>query len=203
MIEDIFRVQDFAAHEPWLAHLIPDHGKLAFDIGANTGIYAQELARRFEKVIACEPAVESFEHLEACEEPEIVALNVAVAGQDGELETWVEEAPMRSGQLVCKGSGHELRPRMVPCRTLDSLAAEYGPPEFVKIDTEGFELHVLEGADTTLREHRPQLLVEVHGHFALGSRESACEKLLSKYGYSEQIIEHPDAWEDYYWLAAR
>ncbi len=36
------------------------------------------------------------------------------------------------------------------------------PPDAIKIDIEGHELAVLRGAERTLREHRPLLVVEVH-----------------------------------------
>ena len=201
MIEDIYRTQGFASHEPWVTFLIPDRGALAFDLGANTGVYAQELARRFAKVVACEPAVESFEYLTGCEEPEIVALNVAAADHNGELEAWVEANPMLSGQLVAEGSPDERSSRMVTCRTVDSLADEFGPPDFIKIDTEGFESQILAGAQETLYG-RPQLLIEVHAHFAEESRDLACEKLLSSYGYDLTTVAHPGGWQDYYWLGA-
>jgi FkbM family methyltransferase len=40
--------------------------------------------------------------------------------------------------------------------------ARVPPPDAVKIDVEGHELAVLRGAERTLREHRPLLVLEVH-----------------------------------------
>lgn len=69
-------------------------------------------------------------------------------------------APALKGQRT-----DETKDIMVPCRTIDdwliSEAAE--PPELIKIDVEGAEGMVLEGAAETIRRYRPLLMVEVHG----------------------------------------
>jgi FkbM family methyltransferase len=49
----------------------------------------------------------------------------------------------------------------VETTTIDEEAGER-PPDVVKIDTEGTEAQVIEGATSTLERHRPRLLVEVH-----------------------------------------
>lgn len=46
--------------------------------------------------------------------------------------------------------------------TVDALTAQYGPPQVVCIDIEGYELHALRGAHNTLARHRPDLFIEVH-----------------------------------------
>lgn len=37
------------------------------------------------------------------------------------------------------------------------------PPDFVKIDVEGFEYNVLEGMRNTILLHRPTMFIEIHG----------------------------------------
>ena len=46
--------------------------------------------------------------------------------------------------------------------TIDQLTHEFQPPTLIKIDVEGLELEVLRGAQATLREHRPTLVIEAH-----------------------------------------
>ena len=46
--------------------------------------------------------------------------------------------------------------------TVDELTTEYGAPQVLFVDVEGYELHVLRGARRTLESHRPDLFVEVH-----------------------------------------
>jgi FkbM family methyltransferase len=70
----------------------------------------------------------------------------------------------------------------VPARTLDSFELK---PSLVKIDTEGDELLVLQGARETLRE-KPQLVIETHSPELVGRIRT----LLGPYDYSiREIIQ--------------
>jgi hypothetical protein len=53
----------------------------------------------------------------------------------------------------------------VPSQTLDAIWEDSGTPEvsFLKIDTEGGEFEILEGATRLLRTWRPAILVEAKG----------------------------------------
>ena len=75
----------------------------------------------------------------------------------------------------------------VPVRSIDSIVAagEAPPPQLIKIDVEGAELLVLEGALQTIRSHHPQIFVEVHSSGLLGQ----CAELLAREGYA---LEHID-----------
>lgn len=64
-----------------------------------------------------------------------------------------------NGAVAEDGSG-DLTVSMV--RLDDALP---GPVDFVKIDVEGYEGHVLAGAQRLLAEHRPTLFVEIHPGF--------------------------------------
>lgn len=46
--------------------------------------------------------------------------------------------------------------------TVDEMAAIYGAPKFIKIDVDGGEVDVLRGAERTLLDHRPHLVIETH-----------------------------------------
>ncbi len=51
----------------------------------------------------------------------------------------------------------------VQCKRLDDVATSYkiNRIDFIKIDVEGFELSVLDGAQHTIEEHSPLLLIEI------------------------------------------
>jgi hypothetical protein len=57
------------------------------------------------------------------------------------------------------GPGSETR--TVPCTTLDTLAGQYGYPDFVKIDTEGHESLIIDGAHKVFSRH-PKFIIEIH-----------------------------------------
>jgi FkbM family methyltransferase len=50
----------------------------------------------------------------------------------------------------------------VPCTTLDDFVREHIAPDTIKIDVEGAESNVLEGAEQLFTHSRPHLICEVH-----------------------------------------
>lgn len=71
--------------------------------------------------------------------------------------------------------------------TLDEyVAGGHAAPTVVKIDVEGFELEVLQGARQCLLHHRPRLWLEVHPQFlkAQGKSADAVLDLLRETGYT-------------------
>jgi FkbM family methyltransferase len=50
----------------------------------------------------------------------------------------------------------------VPALTVDGLALKNGRLDFLKLDVEGAELDVLQGAETALAKFRPTLIIELH-----------------------------------------
>jgi FkbM family methyltransferase len=70
-----------------------------------------------------------------------------------------------AGSTQAGGAAAEL---VVPAVTLDALLDGRRPPDFVKIDVEGAELLVLEGATRLLAEVRPAIYCEVSAQCAAG-----------------------------------
>lgn len=68
---------------------------------------------------------------------------------------------------------------MAPTIALDDLLDAFDPPTFVKIDVEGAEVDVLQGASRLLCEVRPVLYYE-----ATAKTAEACAAILRANGYS-------------------
>jgi len=68
----------------------------------------------------------------------------------------------------------------VPLRTLDSFHLHQ--LDVLKVDVEGMELEVLQGAERTIRECRPAMLVEWHK-----SDRGELENWLWEHGYSIEL----------------
>ena len=156
-------------HEVMRTHVGP--GGVAYDLGANYGIYTMFLARLVGPTgtaYAFEPLPEIMTQLKAN-----IALNsltnveyVAMAASDQ-----VGTAQFRVGSHA--GSGHletvdQYHPTSgrtvnVAQITLDEFVRRgHRPPTFLKIDVEGAEGAVFAGARQVLAEHRPTIAVEVH-----------------------------------------
>jgi FkbM family methyltransferase len=102
----------------------------------------------------------------------IEVLPVAVAARDGEMDFVLShdiESGMSSGSFLelakpPRGSGDYANfiRRPVPTVSLDSFQLKHDPPLVVKIDVEGGEQLVLQGAQEFLSRHKPMILLEVH-----------------------------------------
>lgn len=179
-------------------------GKIAFDIGAQTGATAEALAGRFEQIISLEPAEESFKILAAKNNvPGLVPLLMAASDHEGTLDLAEQTGPMGSYTLTdgsTRWGQTVVRWRTVPCTTVDALTARYGPPDLVKMDTEGFEMDIMAGAVETMTEYHPSLYVEIH-HAEHGI--DIAEIITEIYGKPPEKETAGLNIPDYYWLVAR
>lgn len=150
-------------------------GMTVVDVGANIGYYALMFERAVGpggRIICIEPSRENLAELRLNVEGNglgnVEILECAVGSQDG-------ETGLRGGintGVVPVGSGESV----VPLRRLDSLV--YEPIDLLKIDVEGYEGQVIEGAAGLIAEHRPAIFLEMHPH------------ILPRHGFStEGIIE--------------
>jgi FkbM family methyltransferase len=174
------------AHPAVLAFLHP--GSVAIDVGANLGEWTVPLARSVGavgRVIAIEPAPHSAAALEATlaanalRQAEIV--RYAIGDHDGQTEFAVPvvtsaRTDTGTARIGPAGVGHEaLR---VPLRSLDSLATELylDRLDLIKIDVEGHERQVLDGAASILDHYRPTVVMET-GHEDEGDRTAIHDRL--------------------------
>lgn len=195
------------AHRAALAFLQP--GAVAIDIGANLGEWTIPLARTVDaagRVLAVEPAPRTAGALRATLDANALrhaeVIRCALSDHDGNAEfavPVVTSARTDTGiaRLGPVGAGYE---RLnVSLRSLDSLVAERGLDrvDLIKIDVEGHERQVLDGAETTLRRHRPALVIET-GHEAKGDRPAIHDRLHGLgYRMLGILLDHGMAWADW------
>lgn len=128
---------------------------LALDVGAHVGFWSKELAKHFEEVISIEPNGGNY----AClveNVHDIKHLNVACSNKTGKIG-------LRNPSPDNSGAWETVEGDEIPCITIDSLNVN---PDLIKIDVQGHEKHVLEGAVETIKRSRPAIMVEVqlNGH---------------------------------------
>jgi FkbM family methyltransferase len=164
------------------------------DCGANIGLWslvAAPIVGAEGRVDAFEPNPEVAARLSehAMQSPVIHVHAVALAEQTGEL-TFEAAAHHNLGRVSASGTV------AVRATTLD-MALER-PPTGIKIDVEGYELEVLQGARRAL-EHRPWIVMEFNrGHVNAASLSAwPVHRLLSDLGYGAQTVHGeslPDGW---------
>lgn len=167
-------------------------GALAFDVGGNVGQTLPDLLARFTRVVSFEPAAESWQLLQRHAGDQVTCVNVAVSDADGTVSLWEEAGNLAQGQLISPPLHGwqqlgDKTPRRVPCRTLDSLAAEHGRPDLVVVDTEGHELRVLNGAAGLLAAGRTSWLIEFHSR----ALHDGCAAVLLAARYRLLTVRHP------------
>ena len=179
-------------HEPEIAllPLLGGSNGLAVDVGANKGVYLYHLCRQFQRVVAFEPLPQMASFLAGAAPPNAEVRRVALSDRVGEAEIRLprgfnELASLERGNLgEVPDAEVEIHP--TPLATLDSL--ELGPVGLVKIDVEGHELAVLDGARRTLARSRPTILIEVEERHRAGSI-AAVRALLDGLGYEGYFLD--------------
>ena len=167
-------------HDESEIELLPflvDPERQAIDVGANIGRYTLPLSRRAAHVHAFEPHPRLAAVLRATFPSRATIYEAAASDRNGMTQLHIPFVDGREDQGIAsvetgafddtfEGSFGSLDVRAL---TLDSLSdCNIG---FIKIDVEGHELSVLQGAEKLLARWRPTVLVEVeerHSPGALG-----------------------------------
>ncbi|HUS25892.1 MAG TPA: FkbM family methyltransferase [Nevskiaceae bacterium] len=139
-------------------------GSNVIDIGGHYGIYSLLSARKAKQVYAFEPVVENFKILEKNAHDNslgnIQAINKAVSDSEGEVTFNVPWASDSAG-FYEHPNAESIKKVKVQTASIDKELPGIKDVSFIKIDTEGHELHVLDGMQKTLRNNkRAKLLVE-------------------------------------------
>jgi FkbM family methyltransferase len=120
----------------------------------------------------------------------IAVINAAAAETNGKLSFFRTNANVSGGLFVhgCGGAAGDKHVQWiqleVDCVTLDSLFKELDP-DLIKIDVEGAEYRVLEGASRILAKGTCRFLVEVHpwGDKSARKKPSDVFTLFARFGY--------------------
>ncbi len=142
---------------------------VVFDVGANVGAYTRDVLRRcpLAHVFAFEPHPRNFARLsDFLANPQVEALNVALGDRAGELEIFdyrdmdgTSHASLYREVIETIHHAPSVSHR-VGVRTVADIAEEYEVRyiDLLKIDTEGHEYAVLEGAEPLIRDGRVDVI---------------------------------------------
>ena len=142
----------------------PNKG-VAIDIGANLGLFAYKMSRWYDEVYAFEINDDLTQLLEAYRAENIHVINKGVSSKTGHA---VLHIPVVQGEALTGWA--TLNPNIYPnverfdqkeveiCRLDDYNFGEVG---LIKIDVEGHELEVIEGAIETILKSKPFIIAEI------------------------------------------
>jgi FkbM family methyltransferase len=146
---------------------------IIWDVGANVGLFAfpAALKARDGRVYSFEPdpkvvrQVERSLTLPLNKGLPVTIVGAAISDRDGVAEFEISAYSTAMSRL--KGASpwqddqvKAREVRTVVTLTIDTLAKTLIPPSIIKIDVEGAEMHVLEGARSTIAQYRPIILIE-------------------------------------------
>lgn len=170
-------------------------GSLVIDVGANVGFFSLRFAKWVGvngRVIAIEPEERNCANLASAIEREGVAHRVDVrkavaAAAPGQMRLEINPLHPADHKLSRDGTGV-----VVEAVTVDGLVQESGfVPSLIKIDVQGAEMLVLEGASSVLKTTHPALFVELHEE-GLNRFGTSCEAILAHLtagGYQAYLLQ--------------
>lgn len=193
--------------EPWLEPYIQQSGDVAVDVGAHIGGYTAALATGYGRVFAFEPNPDLLPLLRQSVEgrENVFIRSEAVSDFTGDSIFYLGQSSEGGGLYNVHPVNGEKASGSIPVKStrLDDIVFG-GKVDFVKIDTEGAELKVVRGAEETLRQFRPRLLVEIHAE----ENWKAISDILGVLRYEVTVIRNPiygfrhPYFDRHLWLAA-
>lgn len=190
-----FDIVSSERHEPKsIAAFNPTQGDVVIDVGANIGkysIYAGHLVGKEGKIISIEPSLEPSELLKKSIKENhlqdvVTLIHVAISNKNGKQKLYFSDTkPINS--LLYQLSQNYVE---VQTLTLDSLVEKLKlkKVDWMKVDVEGVEYEVLEGAKNTLKNNNVNLIIEI-----LKVHEEKVLKFLKDLGYSISILDKYEA----------
>lgn len=161
----------------------------SIDVGANYGMYTYYASRRFARCYSFEPQPYFIETLAgAYRNANVELFQVALSDRAG---TGIMRMPVCDRGYSTINPHNQLEGKVDESDGIESLEVktcrldDYGFKQvgFLKVDVEGHELEVLQGAMETIRSSKPVIYVEVEERHRAGSVQSV-ESLLAGLGYS-------------------
>jgi FkbM family methyltransferase len=178
--------------EPEIFYLkqLVGEGKRAIDVGASRGYYTYALSDLCNVVESFEPQKWACEAIIAYKASNINCYNVGLSNFNGTLELNI---PIVNGTGIdaeasfrkLSGSKNSIA---VPVHKLDDYT--FQDVSFIKIDVEGYEIEVVQGAIKTIDANKPVILVEIEQrHLIDKSIETVFDEIINL-GYQGAFLSH-------------
>jgi len=133
----------------------------SIDVGANLGLYSFLISKYTKQLYAFEPNPYPLRYLKKLNKGNIKVYPIAVGSVNEAVELFIPKNPKgwasngASLRQLNLEKGMKLK---VACRTLDSF--NFKDVELIKIDVEGCEQDVIDGAINTIKDWLPNIIIE-------------------------------------------
>jgi FkbM family methyltransferase len=151
-------------------------GRVFMDVGSHIGSVISNVRHHVPgaKIIAIEADPEKANWLKKTF-PEVLIHNCAVGADEGEVQFDIDiDRPGFSSIATDQKRRGDVRSIKVPLHRIDKLYTGVTPVDLIKIDVEGMELAVLQGASEIVARHRPTVYFESalqHNAFGFNTSE--------------------------------
>ncbi len=166
-----------------------DPRRMALDVGANRGVYSYFLSRLCPRVVAFEPNPKMLVTLRKNAARNVTVEAVALSDKSARAELNIPRSSHgysnQCATLNTRNSDQRYGTVEVQSKRLDEYS--FDDVGFIKIDVEGHELAVLEGAQDTLARCRPNLLIEIEeSHIGFAIEDAIGQ--VCQYGYDAYAL---------------
>lgn len=173
-------LENYQTNELFTAINYVTNFECGIDIGAHVGLMSNHMSKRFEQVHAFEISPMIYECLEFNvkhhELDNVITYNLGVGAIHENVDLTISTEKTFSTHITPNSTGkHSIIP-------IDSLGLEN--VGFIKIDAEGYEGPIIEGAMETITQSKPVILYERKGHgIRYGYHRDAAFEMLQELGY--------------------
>lgn len=150
-------------------------GKTVYDVEAHIGTYTLFFARAAGeegRIFAFEPNPDNYrcilDNIRINNFNNIFLRQIAIGKTRGRVNLSVPVFDTSSSSISVEIKkdlfpNNKIKTFEVWIDSLDNIVTADEKPDFIKIDVEGLELEVLEGAEKILKLYKPELFIEIHG----------------------------------------
>ena len=154
----------------------------AIDIGANVGVWSYWLSKYAKQVESFEPNPKIFSALKNIKIKNVNSYNIALSNKTGSVDLLIPKGSKgfsnQGASLSSIKVQGEHKSITIEAKRLDEY--NFLDVDFIKIDVEGHEHEVIEGARETIKKFKPTMVIEMeekHNQIPIEEQISSVEKM--------------------------
>ena len=181
-------------------------GTDSIDVGVYRGVYSYEMSKYSEKVHSFEPNPIIFKYIEKnlkkfiknihlynfalSNQSKTINLKIPIRNSNSNKEIFEEYYEMGRATIHNENNFENYENFKIKTKTIDELSFD-NKISFIKIDVEGHELEVIEGAKNTIKNDKPILLVEIEKQY---TKKEVAETInfINSLGYKSYFFDKKD-----------